>query len=90
MFISDKFTNGMLLLSHVRLFVTPWTVARQAPVVHGILQARKLEWVAISFSRVLPDPGNEPAPALAGRSFTTGATQEACTHRLHVKVKNKN
>ena len=51
MFISDKFTNGMLLLSHVRLFVTPWTVARQAPVVHGILQARKLEWVAISFSR---------------------------------------
>ena len=25
--------------------------------VHGILQARILEWVAISFSRDLPDPG---------------------------------
>ena len=28
--------------------------------VHGILQARILEWVAISFSRDLPDPGIEP------------------------------
>ena len=28
--------------------------------VHGILQARKLEWVAIPFSRELLDPGIEP------------------------------
>ena len=33
------------------LFVTPWTVAHQAPLFMGILQARLLEWVAISFSR---------------------------------------
>ena len=34
--------------------------------VHGIFQARVLEWVAISFSRGdLPDPGFEPrSPAL--------------------------
>ena len=32
-------------LSHVQLFVTPWTVARQAPLSMGILQARILEWV---------------------------------------------
>ena len=33
--------------------------------VHGILQARILEWVAISFSRDLPNPGIEPmSPAL--------------------------
>jgi len=33
--------------------------------VHGILQARILERVAISFSRDLPDPGIEPrSPAL--------------------------
>ena len=31
----------------------PWTVARQAPLSVGIVQARILEWVAISFSRVL-------------------------------------
>jgi len=45
-----------------------------SPVL-GILQARILEWVAISFSRGLLDPGIEPEslvfPALAGRFFTT-------------------
>ena len=30
--------------------------------VHGIFQARILEWVAISFSEDLPDPGIEPRP----------------------------
>ena len=33
--------------------------------VHGILQARILEWVAIPFSRGLPNPGIKPrSPAL--------------------------
>ena len=42
-----------LLLSHfsrVRLCATPQTAAHQAPPIPGILQARTLEWVAISFS----------------------------------------
>ena len=42
----------LLLLSRfsrVRLCATPETAAHQAPVP-GILQARTLEWVAISFS----------------------------------------
>ena len=34
-------------LCHVWLFVTPWTVSS----IHGIFQARVLEWVAISLSR---------------------------------------
>ena len=39
--------------------------------IHGISQARILEWVAISFSRDLPDLGMEPeSPALAGGFFT--------------------
>ena len=39
--------------------------------VHGILQARILEWVAIPFSRDLPNPGIEPGSLiLAGRFFT--------------------
>ena len=39
--------------------------------VHGISQARILEWVAISFSGGLPDPGIElTSPALAGGFFT--------------------
>ena len=34
----------------VQLLATPWTVAYKAPPIHGILQARVLEWVAIAFS----------------------------------------
>ena len=38
-------------LSCIRIFMIPKTVAYQAPSIHGIFQARVLEWVAISFSR---------------------------------------
>ena len=44
------------------LFVTPWTVARQAPLSMGILQARILEWVAI------PSPGSQTNPGIKPRS----------------------
>ena len=37
--------------SYVWLFETPWTVAYQAPLSMGILQARMLEWVAMPSSR---------------------------------------
>ena len=58
------------LLSRVQLFATPWTVARQAPPSVGILQARILEWVAISFSGDLPNPGIKPrSPALQADSL---------------------
>ena len=43
--------------------------------VHGILQAKILEWVAFPFSKDLPNPGIKPmsltSPALAGRFFTS-------------------
>ena len=43
-----------------------------ASSVHGIFQARILEWVAISSPGDLPDPGIElESPTLAGRFFTT-------------------
>ena len=38
-------------LSHIQLFVTPWTITHQVPSAYEILQARILEWVAIPFSR---------------------------------------
>ena len=44
------------LLSHVRLFATLWTVACQAPLSMGILQARILGWVAMSSSRGSSQP----------------------------------
>ena len=52
--------------------------------VHGVLQARTLEWVAIlpfPAPGDLSDPGIEPkslrSPALAGKFFTTSTTGEA-------------
>ena len=52
--------------------------------VHGILQARLLEWLAVPSSRRSPDPGIEPTslmfPALAGGFFTTNATWEGIVH----------
>ena len=40
----------VLVVQSLQLFATPRTVANQAPL-HGVLQARILEWVAISFSK---------------------------------------
>ena len=42
---------GAQSFSRVRLFVTPWTVACQAPLSMGLSRQRILEWVAISSSR---------------------------------------
>ena len=49
----------MLSLSRVQLFATPWTVARQAPLSMGILQARILEWVAL-LQGIFPAQGSNP------------------------------
>ena len=42
--------------SRVRLFVTPWNSSLPGSSLHGVLQARVLEWVAISFSRGSSQP----------------------------------
>ena len=51
--------------------------------VHGILQARILDWVAMPSCRGSSDPGINPqsltSPTLADRLFTTSATWEART-----------
>ena len=54
------------------LFVTPWT-----NTVHGILQARILEWVAIPFSRGSSQPRDRTQVSrIAGSFFTSWATRE--------------
>ena len=53
------------LLSHVRLFVTPWTVAYQASPSMGF--SRQEYWSGLPFPSPvdLPDPGIKPwSPAL--------------------------
>ena len=62
-------------LSHVQLFVTPWTVAYQAP--HSVGFSRQEYWSGLPF----PSPGDLPnleiVSRIAGRRFTIWATREA-------------
>ena len=54
------------LLSHIGLFVIPRTVAQQAPLSMGILQARILEWVAMPSSRGSSQPRDGTHPEALG------------------------
>ena len=59
-------------LSHVQIFVTPWTVFHQFPLSMGF--PRQEYWSGLPFPSPgdLPNPGIRPAsPALADRFFTT-------------------
>ena len=54
-------------LNHVWYFVTPWTVACQAPLSMGF--PREKYWSGLPFPSPgdLPDPGTKPtSPSLAG------------------------
>ena len=51
-------------LSRVRLFVTPWTVAPQAPPSIGF--SRQKYWSGLPF----PSPGNLPDPGIEPESPT--------------------
>ena len=58
--------------------------------VHGILQAGVLEWVAIFFSRDLPDLGVKPtSPALADRVFTAESLGKPDPSPLFLRKKTK-
>ena len=66
------------MLSRVRLFVTPWTITRQAPLSTGILQAGTLDWVSIPFSGGSSRPRDRTSvSSVAERLLILGATREA-------------
>ena len=48
--------------SHIQLFVTPWTVAYQAPLSMGF--SRQEYWSGLPF----PSPGDLPNPGIKPRS----------------------
>ena len=65
------------VLSHIQLFVTPWTIAHQAPLSMEFFKQEY--WSGLPFlpSGDLSDPGIEPVslanPALADGFFTTAS-----------------
>ena len=56
-----------LSLSHVQLFVTPWTVTREPPLSMGF--ARQEYWSGLLF----PSPGDSPNPWIKPQSPTLQA-----------------
>jgi len=50
----DMFTESVMLLSNIQLFVTPWTVALQALLFMGF--SRQEYWDGLPF----PSPGDLP------------------------------
>ena len=60
--------------SHVRLFVTPWTAVRQAPLSMELSRQEYRSGLPFPFPGDLHDPGIEPvslvSPAVAGGFFT--------------------
>ena len=57
--------------SHVRVFVTPWTIAHKAPL--SMEFSKQEYWSELPFPSPedLPNPGIKPiSPALTGRFFT--------------------
>ena len=66
------------MFSHVWSFATTWTVAHQAPLSMGILQAGIPEWVAMPSSRRSAQPRDRTqVSCIAGRFFAVWATREA-------------
>ena len=60
-----------ICILYIYIFVTPWSVACQAPLFMGILQARILEWVAMPSSKGSSQPRDQTQVShIAGRFFT--------------------
>ena len=52
--------------------------------LHRILQARVLEWAAISFSGDLPDPGIKPrSPAFRADTLTSEPRASVCMYTIY-------
>ena len=82
-----SYTSMVSRFSCVQLW-DPMNCSPPGSSVHGILQARILEWVAIFFSRGFSWPKDQThvlSPALAGGFFTTSTTWEA-PHTLVVAL----
>ena len=78
---------GVCLVAQSPTLWTPWTVAQQAPLSMAILQARKLEWVAMPFSRRSSQPRDwTRVSCIAGRFFTIWATREIHIFKMKVKI----
>ena len=74
----ERFEVKVLVAQSCRTLYDPMDCSLPGFSVHGILQVRILEWVAIPFSRgSSPNRDRTQVSHIAGRFFTVRATREA-------------
>ena len=88
---ANKFPCEVKLLSRVRLFVTPWTVAHQAPPSMGFSRQESWSGLPFPFPGDLSNPGIEPrSPTLEADALTSEppgkskCSQSYCLSSSHV------
>ena len=83
-----SFMYMLSCFSHVQIFGTLWTVARQAPLCMGFSRQEYWSGLPCPPPGIIPNGGIESAslmsPALAGGFFTTRPNWEAQFHLYEV------
>ena len=88
-FMQDKWKVKVLVSQSCPALCDPMDCNTPGSSVHGILQARILEWVAIPFPREFSQPRDQtPVYHNAGKFLMTWATREA--EYRHTKTKHSN
>jgi len=80
-------------LNRVWLFVTPWTVAHQAPLSMGFSRQEYWNWLPFPSPGGLPNPGIKPrSPTLQAEALTSEPPGKPCTYVLvsRFSLKNRN
>ena len=78
--------SKVLVVPCVQLFVTPWTVACQAPLTIGLLQTGVLDWVVIGFSRRSSRPRDQTqSPTLQANSLPSGPPGQPLANEYTLK-----
>ena len=73
----------LLEVSHAWLFITPWTIARQAPLSMGVFRQEYWSGLPCPPPGDLPDPGIEPgSPALQEDSLASESPGKSTNWRL--------
>ena len=84
-----RINKCVCVLCRVQLFVTPWTVARQAPLSMRFSRQKYCSGLIFPSPGDLPDPGIEPtsleSPTEAGRFFTTAQPGKPINKQISFK-----
>ena len=84
----NKYCFVVQLLSRLRLFfMTPWTVACQAPLSMRFSRQEYWSGLPFPFPENIPNPGMEPqTPTLAGRLFSTESLMKPIKNKYYINL----